>query len=266
MVVYVEYAFAENFLIDGALLYLTLRAVKIKANMKRVLFSALLGGIFALIYPLLRLPDFLSALLKLSVGGLLCIVALPKSVNIRSALPFTLLWFFALSFAFAGGLFALYAVGEEYGQSYLFQRIPATVVLLCLFVFTAFSIRVISKIHQKRRVQKWIYECVLHSSINEIAVSAFLDSGNLANRAGLPVCFLTPDLIYELFERKHTGQVCDEITISTISGQKTLPLYKGNIEVFTKEKTLCKEVYFAPSIHMISKEYSVLLPAEVLEE
>ena len=60
MVVYIEYVFLENFLYDGALLARSLFACKEKIRWGRLLVSAALGGVFALVYPLLELPNFLA--------------------------------------------------------------------------------------------------------------------------------------------------------------------------------------------------------------
>lgn len=267
MVVYIEYAFAENFLIDGALLFLALRAAKAKVRAYKLLLSAALGASFALVYPLIRLPTALSVILKISVGCLLCLLVVPpKYEKPRSARGFVLLWFFALSFAFAGGVFALYAIFDADGQAYTLQRIPATLVLLSLFFFISFSVAFIRKANEKRSIHKWIYPCILRFGERKRSLLGFLDSGNLAKRHDIPVCFVSPDIIYDVFTYQGRGQVCDEITVCTVGGQKTLPLYKGEIAVQTKEKTLTKEVYFAPSTNMICKEYSMLLPSNILEE
>ena len=74
MELYIEYAFLENFLFDGALPCLALYASKIKIKWWKVCLSGTIGALFALLFPLLRLPDFLKIILKLTVGALLCLV------------------------------------------------------------------------------------------------------------------------------------------------------------------------------------------------
>ena len=71
MVVYIEYALLENFLFDGVILCLAHLISRQKIKWRRVLFSALFGAVFAVLYPLLRLPNIFGILLKLSVGFLL---------------------------------------------------------------------------------------------------------------------------------------------------------------------------------------------------
>ena len=92
----------------------------------------------------------------------------------------------------------------------------------------------------------------------------FYDSGNQATKNGLPVCFVSPDLIYDLFSAEvleKTGQVYAEMSITTVNGRKTTVLYRGKIQTVGVEK----EVYFAPAPNMISREYKILLNARIFE-
>ena len=56
MVVYVEFAFAENALLDGALAYLSVKCVRGRTSARRILLSAAAGGAFAVLFPLVSLP------------------------------------------------------------------------------------------------------------------------------------------------------------------------------------------------------------------
>ena len=81
------------------------------------------------------------------------------------------------------------------------------------------------------------------------------------------VCFLSPEIAFELFEEeilKQGGQVRDEIEIQTLGGEKKLPLFQGEIEI--KEKNVKKTVYFALSKNMLCREYKVLLFSRIFEE
>ena len=96
----------------------------------------------------------------------------------------------------------------------------------------------------------------------------FYDSGNLATYKNTPVCFVSPVLLYDLIGEKILkcgGQVCDEMTITTLTGQKKVALHKGKIEVKVGAGSVLKEVYFAASKNMIGREYAVLIHARILE-
>ena len=93
------------------------------------------------------------------------------------------------------------------------------------------------------------------------SVLGYLDSGNLASKGEVPVCFISPEVFYELFIEKRQGQVFDEMKIATVSGEKRVRLYKGEIQV----EKVKKQVYFSLSPNMLSKEYKVLLNARIFE-
>ena len=91
----------------------------------------------------------------------------------------------------------------------------------------------------------------------------------MASKDGLPVCFLVPDVFYDIFGEEMLfceGQVCDEIKIKTMSGERFVRVKQGEIEVKLGEKTLKKQVYFALAANMIGREYQILLSAHFLEE
>lgn len=268
MVVYVEYALAENFLLDGLLLYLSFRAAKVKFQWKKLLFAAFFGALFALVFPLFPLPfPFLTGV-KIAVGFLLCMLAFPRLKTKKEWGRYALscAFFFVFSFTFAGATFALYGKFSE--------QVPAAFVLCIGVIFLFFSLYFVKKIYEKRALHKWLYNCAILYNSRRADVLGFLDSGNFATKNGVPVCFVSPELAYEIWERelffseeKERGQVCDEITISTLGGEKTLRLFKGSLQIVTKNGVYTKkEVYFSPSTNIISREYSILLHSRIFEE
>ena len=101
----------------------------------------------------------------------------------------------------------------------------------------------------------------------------FLDSGNMATKNGLPVCFVSPDLAYDIWgeelmysSAKDEGQVCDEMQIHTVNGEKAVRLFSGEIEVFIeKGKSFKQQSYFAVSSNMVSKEYKIILHSLIIK-
>lgn len=262
MVVYVEYAFLENFLLDGVLLYLSLRAARVAFQWRNVLFASFLGALFALVFPLLTLPDFLKNVLKGGGGALLCLVAFGrvkgKSAWGRYAL--TCLFFFIFTFVFAGALTAVWQEGTS----------PALVVV-AFALFTPVCVELIAFFYKKRAVEKHVYDCAIVYNKRVVKTFGFFDSGNFANKNGVPVCFVSPELVYDLWEEElfgeGGGQVCDEITVSTIAGEKKHRLFKGELQIWTERgKFVVKEVYFSPSANMLTRGYKLLLNSRIFEE
>lgn len=265
MTVYIEYALLENFLIDGMLLYLSLRAAKVPFKWKKLCFSALCGAVFALISPLLSLSLFLGYSLKFAVGFLLCLLAFPriKNKNDIGRYAFTCAIFFLLSFALAGAIFALYNNFSFSGGNYQTEQTPFVFVLCSALAFLIFTINLLKKIYKKQTIFRHIYDCAILFEQRRVKLLGFFDSGNLATAKGAPVCFLSPEIAFEIWESELLSPQ-GEITVQTLGGEKTLPLFLGDLEIKKDTQIFLKKgVYFAPSAHMVSREYKMLLQANI---
>ncbi len=266
MTVYIEYAFLENFLLDGVLLWLAAKGARASFRWRWLLLSAAVGGVFAVLYPLIRLPSWLGFILKVAVGLLLPLLALGRVKGKRAWRSYALCatFFFLLTVAFGGAL-----LGGM--QSFSRSRLPSYAVLVSFLLLACAAVVLIEKLYKRRSVYKRVYACALWYGERKIQADGFFDSGNLATKGGIPVCFLSAELFYELvgdiflFGGKEWGQVCDEICITTMAGERKVPVFKGILEVRT-EKTVKKEVYFAAATNMVSREYKILLNGNILEE
>lgn len=267
MTVYIEYAFLENFLYDGVLLSLALAAARARLRWLFVLFSAGLGGVFALAYPFLNLPAWLDIPLKLAVGALLCLLAHGRVKNKKDwgRYALTCVLFFALSFGFGGALVACSGGGT-------LQKMPAIAVFITFAMLSAVTLLLMKKLYEKRAVHAYVYDCEIFYRGRRVRLSGFLDSGNTATKNGLPVCFLSPDIFYELWGEEllqggsTTSAPQEEMRIVTMAGERKFPLYRAGLRVRTgKGLVQRKEVYFASSANMIAREYKMLLNARVLE-
>ena len=107
MEIYVEYALAENFLLDAMLLWLALKTARQKIIWGRISLAAALGAVFAVVFPLMRLGNVLAYLLKFAVGLLLCLISVKGKGAGRYAITAPI--FFGYSFALGGALLALYS-------------------------------------------------------------------------------------------------------------------------------------------------------------
>lgn len=267
MTVYIEYAFLENFLLDGMLLYLSLLALKVAFKWKNLVFSALVGAVFALVFPLLCLPFFWAYFLKFAVGFLLCLLAFPriKNKNDIGRYALTCALFFFLSFSFAGAIFAFSSGFSFSGNGYQIEQTPFVFVLCAAIVFLIFVINGIKKLYKKRLAFRHIYDCAILFEQRRVAILGFLDSGNLATANGAPVCFLSPEIAFEIWKNELFSPH-GEITIQTLGGEKTLPLFTGDLEIRKNTEIFKRKgVYFAPSAHMVSREYKMLLQANIFD-
>ena len=260
MEVYVEYVLLENFLYDGGLLWLAYRAAKVEAKGWRLCLAAGVGAVFAVIYPLLRLQALLGGICKIAVGVLLCLLPF-EGVRVRGRgrqFFLTVALFFAFSFGFGGALLGVY------GPLSLGEKIPSGWIFVGFMGLMIWGLWLIKRLYKKRNVHVGCYACQVYMDGKKQMVQGFYDSGNLATYNGLPVCFISPLLLYDLIGERileGCGQVCDEMAISTMTGEKKVPIYHGKIGVEDKQF----EVYFAPSKNMIGREYAVLIHAKIIE-
>lgn len=262
MIVYIEYALIENFLYDYVLLSLSFWASREKTKWYKLAFSALCGAIFALVCPFITLPSVLFLCVKIGVGLLLCILSFGrlKTKKEWGRYAFTALCFFFLTFGFGGAM-----------QSFSGKKALPPPAVFIGFVLLSLSVAVlIRKLYEKRALHAFIYPCTLVFGQNNVRALGYYDSGNKATKNGVPICFISPELSYELLGEewlKGGGTVCDEAEIITVSGGKKIAIFKGEIAVETSRGKIEKNgVYFSPSKNMITREYKVLLHAATVGE
>ena len=264
MEIYIEYALVENFLYDFILLALSFAAARVQVKWRWLSVSAVVGAVFAVGFPLLRLQSALSTAVKIAMGALLCLLPFGRLTKRKDGGKYILvtLLFFAFSFAFGGTLLVVY------GPLSKGEKVPSYLIFIGFVILSAWGVWLIKRLYARRMIFSRICPCTLSMGEKYVRADGFYDSGNLAEKNGLPVCFVSPALIFDLMGEKileTRGQVCDEIQISTLAGEKTVPLYEGKIEVKMYGQTVSARAYFASSAHMIGREYAVLLNARLME-
>lgn len=262
MEIYLEYAILENLLIDGALLYLAQAAAGQKVAPLRLGVAAVLGAVFAVLFPVLTLAPWLSYALKFLVGALLCVIAI-KPQNGRGRYALTTLLFYAFSFCFGGGLVAVFSAFEveyytaEYGG--ILTTVPVGGILFALAVFVALSKWGVRKLYERKRLQQHIFPCEIVLREKRVKVDGFMDTGNTATRGGRAVCFVTPDVLYRLFDLQPAPE---HMIVRTVSGEKRIGLFPVDaVHVTIKNEAVVLEgAYLSPATHILSKGYQLLLP------
>lgn len=256
MTAYIEYVFLENFLLDGLLLFGAQRFTKTRVRWARTVCSAGLGGGYALLSPFLRLSVFLNWVLKFCVGAVLCLCAYGRITTKKQwgRYAFFLSAFLLFTFVVAGFLLSVY--------DGLSQK-PPFLAVLCAVVVGVGVVELFWTVHRKKRKRyAYIYDCCVVGE-KQIKTRGYLDSGNLAKKDGLPVCFLSPLLFYEAFSHTDVGE---KTVITTVAGQKEIWVYKGKVVLRLDGKNVLREVYFSPSKHIVLREYELILPAYIIED
>ncbi len=251
--VYVEYAFLENAFLDGILLFLALRY---SGSKRRFLFwvALTLGGIGAVVYPLLNLPAFWGGAYKLALGVFLPLLASWREKASKTS--FCIALFFVFSFLVAGGVFA-WANFLPIEDGYFLSKIPTallvagTIAALCLLVET------IKKSRRQKQLTDFLVDCEFLSF--GVKAKGFIDTGNCARKRGIPVCFVSP----MIFARLRNGQKITRVNIKTVSGGREIPLVKiKNLRITTGGQThIIRWVYVSPNLALCGREYEMILGA-----
>ncbi len=260
MELYIEYVFIENFLVDWLLLVLTLRLLQRKISPLKTLFSALLGGLFAVVYPLLILPLWAQKTLKISVGILLSLLASKENGVGRYAI--NALCFLLLSAALAGVTQMLFDESVYKEGAFTVQRLNA-VCLLCACLLLAIALhKSVSAIYRRKKISSFLCDCEIFIGKKSVKMLGFCDSGNQAVYRGRPVCFISPDRLLEVIE---VGQVCDEMEILTVSGEKRIKIFKADkLLIYLEGKAnIIENVYLSPSKNLRGQDYEALLNAQM---
>ncbi len=272
MEIYVEYAFIENFLLDLALLYLALKLSKSPIKTKGVLLGGLLGAFFAVGYPLLKLYVFyLAEILRITFPFIICLCAFNGKIlkNDGGRYALSVISFYGLSFAFAGGVYGVCAV-FNLDYAYAGGTIVGAPLGVCFAVgvgfFTGFK-KFVKEFYKRKIKTQFVYPCELKLNGKTIQTDGFVDSGNVAFKNGKPVCFVSADLLFELVGLESFSFATDEIAVSTVSGNKNIKIFfLDEIKIYCDGRTnIISKPYCAVKTLSGTREYKVLLGAWALE-
>ena len=112
MTVYLDVVFLENIIINYIILYVTGIISKAKIKQKRILFGAIIGAIYSVIYYLFKLKIYSSVIIKIVLSIIIIYVSF-NSKNFKDLAKKTILFYF-VSFVFGGASIAIiYMVNSE---------------------------------------------------------------------------------------------------------------------------------------------------------
>ena len=270
MEVYIEYAFLENFALDWALTFLAFKLSRAPTTVRRLLLSAFWGGVFAILYPFL---DIIPALKPLGLIGkvgfpfLACLVGTGygKCKKHRGRYALCVASYYALSFLFAGGMYAFCSVfGIDYAVGAgVYANVPMGTIFACAVGLGWGAVAFSNAIYKRRKMAKLVYPCELRKGEKRLRLEGYLDSGNLAQKRGIPICFLRAEVFFELFGVDAFGEGDDELFVTTVAGEKKIKLFLlDELWIYSgKQKNIVNKPYCAVSPALQGKEYGALLGA-----
>lgn len=222
--VYIEVAFAENFLMDGMLLYLALKCAREKVRPLNLILAALVGAAEAILFPLIPLPVWCAYLVKFLGGALISVISVhkgrPKSYLVAAAA------FFLLTFALGGLLVAAYSFfGAEYreGDGYLVESAPIALVVTAAIVFFLLILSALRRFFRFRVRKSNLIACTLCAGGRRVHMTALADSGNCLQFRGKPVCLTSAAGIFALLGA-HPSAV-GRMKVGTVHGERESPVF-----------------------------------------
>ena len=212
MTVYIEYVLVDNFFIDYMLLKLSNIIINEKTRKLRLIFSALIGAIFALFMPMIKLSVIPLAIIKILVTVLMIIV-LNGYITFKKFLT-AIAVFMALTFFCGGVVSAIFYFLEINSQS----EISIALMMLPFSVSYALFKNVYKLIKQKKLEKNFMVSFSL-SAFGIIAKGkGFIDSGNGAYNDLSPVVFCSEKFIMQFLKSK-SFKLNSGLKINTINGE-----------------------------------------------
>ncbi len=268
MNVYVEYVIIDNFIFDYLLLCLTFKSNGKEPPKSRLIFSAIFGTVFAIVFPFLKFHELILFALKIVCVFAMVAIAYPfESYKdyLKKVLKFNL-----LTFAFGGMIFGFFSlIGLDY--SFLYGTTDSAVPLGILITVAAVLYWAFEKLYyrlfQNKLIYPFICRCVIFSKGRKIQISAFIDSGNqLTDGEGESVCIASSSLARKLFLLGMIGgSPHGEMQISTASGKGEIKIYEIEemLIYFEGKKNIINKVKIgvAPQTLHLSEQYELIIGA-----
>ena len=206
MTVYLDIVLLENLCMNYIILFATGYIMKLKMKQLRLVLSAMLGGIYAVIAYIEILPIYSSFGMKILLSVLMVHIAY-NSKNIKNLLK-QLVVFYLISFAFGGSAFALlYFVRPQdilIRNGVYVGTYPIKIALLggiVGFIITYIAFKVVkTKLHKK----DIIYNIEIHIKEKTLKLKEMLDTGNMLKDpiSGMPVIVVTKEELYSILPEK----------------------------------------------------------------
>lgn len=202
MTIYLDVVLLENLCMNYIILFATGYILKLKMKQWRLIFSSILGGIYAVVSYLEILPIYSSFVMKalLSVG----MVHLAFNGKSVKQLVKQLVLFYLTSFVFGGCAFALlYFVRPQdilMKNGVYIGTYPLKIAILgglVGFIITYIAFQIVKT---KLKKKDMIYEITIKIGEKKLTLKAMLDTGNLLKEpiTGLPVIVVEKRELYSI--------------------------------------------------------------------
>ena len=206
MTIYLDVVLLENLIMNYTILFTTGYILKIKINHIRLILSALLGGIYAILSYSDILGIYSNIFMKIILSITMMYISL-KPKNIKKIVK-ELLIFYLTSFAFGGTAFGLlYLIRPQeifMRNGVLYGTYPIKIAIMGGII--GFGIMAVSFKMVKNRISKNDMYCQIKICINdkEKRIKAMIDTGNMLKDpiTRMPVIVVEKRILYDLIPNK----------------------------------------------------------------
>ncbi len=198
---YVEYIFAENFLIDFILLYITGNLIKIKIIYKRLILAALIGAIYVILIAYIRKPFMTYFIVKISVSILMIMVAYDIKGIIKNIK--VILCFYIVTLVMVGAVFALYSITNN--------RVTVNIILISIFMVFALLKFLFYEIKLRKEKNNYIRTVTIEVNDKIKSFRAFIDTGNelVDPMSGKPVIVVNIGILGDILGGDVTKEIVE---------------------------------------------------------
>ena len=232
MQVYVELALLENFCMDFTLLFCAKVVSRNRAHIFRLVIASVFGACFAVVFPLFKLKSWLSIIIKLLSGLIICAIA-GKFQNIKAYIKLTAI-FLAFTALLGGaliGIFSLAGISYAADAGYILSSVPIGIPLFCALILIIFARKIAAKL---KRTDKTEVSCTVYNGERYVSLNGFFDSGNNVYYMGQPVCVIPLEKAQKIIDETRI-ESC--IKIHTVAESKKLKVFTADkLEIRKGEK------------------------------
>lgn len=280
MVVYADVLMVTNLFVNYFLLSATKLLLRAQTSRKRLVLGALIGSVYALAIFLPSLPVFVTAFMNLAASALMVLASF--SLQNKRVLLKAFFAFFAMNFAFAGAMFALWLFFRPNNMIYqngtvyfdIDIKILIGTTVLCYLLLTCFSC-----VLRKRAPDNMLYDVEITNAGKTVCAKALLDTGNALTDgfSDTPILVishrltkkLAPAALQAFFEADAVPFTSKDIRLipyTSVGREGVLKaFYAQSIRVPQKNYTLNHILLAQSKTDFTSTEYEVLLCSDFFE-
>ncbi len=185
MVIYIENVLINNFIINLTLLDFSVRVLRQKTKLKRLLFCSFLGGVASLVLPVLEGSKAI-LLIKILIGLLMTFIATKD--DFFSSVKLFFVFLFAV--IFLSGITYLIDEAAFYGNYKAVKMLKEYGFLVAVVIY-AVSVLTLKAVIRTESVNKSTYECMIKVEDKAYKVNGFLDTGNNVYLGFCPIAVLS---------------------------------------------------------------------------